>query len=134
MDPFLKIWNREFANCEEYNANSGQKVTNQHWKVARTNSSPSPEARSVQIFNAGHGRSQDFFRGSFTKFLKNFEIKFGKSIMLAFEILIKFSEFSKNFLRKWGKMHYFSIFFKEFSKPCVNFLRVWTKNTISRKF
>ena len=25
-------------------------------------------------------------------------------------------------------MHYFSIFFKRFNKPCVNFLRVWTKN------
>ena len=24
-------------------------------------------------------------------------------------------------------MYYFSIFFKKFNKPCVNFLRVWTK-------
>ena len=28
-------------------------------------------------------------------------------------------------------MHYFGIFFKKFNKPCVNFLRVWTKNTNS---
>ena len=27
------------------------------------------------------------------------------------------------------KTHYFSIFFKKFNKPCVNFWRVWTKNT-----
>ena len=26
-------------------------------------------------------------------------------------------------------MHYFSIFFKKFNKPCVNFSRVWAKNT-----
>ena len=35
----------------------------------------------------------------------------------------------KKFLRKLLKMHYFSIFFKKFSKPCVNFSHVWTKNT-----
>ena len=26
-------------------------------------------------------------------------------------------------------MHYFSVFFKKFNKPCVTFSRVWTKNT-----
>ena len=31
-------------------------------------------------------------------------------------------------------MQYFSIFFKRFNKPCVNSLRVWTKNTIYWKF
>ena len=35
----------------------------------------------------------------------------------------------KKFLRKLRKMHYFSIFFKWFNKPYVNFMRVWTKNT-----
>ena len=30
-------------------------------------------------------------------------------------------KFSKNFLRKLQKMHHFSIFFKKFNKPCVNF-------------
>ena len=29
-------------------------------------------------------------------------------------------------------MHYFSIFFKLINKPCVKFLRVWTKNTLLR--
>ena len=41
----------------------------------------------------------------------------------------KFSQISKIFLQKIAKMHYFSIFFKKFNKPCVNFSRVWTKNT-----
>ena len=40
-----------------------------------------------------------------------------------------FRKFSKNFFRKLFKMHYFSIFFKKVNKPCVNFSRVWTKNT-----
>ena len=31
-------------------------------------------------------------------------------------------------------MHYFSIFSKTFNKPCVNFLRVWTKTQIVGKF
>ena len=31
-------------------------------------------------------------------------------------------------------MHYFSIFSQIFNKPCVNFLRVWTKKTIIGKF
>ena len=44
------------------------------------------------------------------------------------EILRKFSKIFKNFLRKLLKMHYFSIFFKEFNKPCVHFSRIWTKN------
>ena len=32
--------------------------------------------------------------------------------------------------RKFAKMHYFSLFFKRFSKQCVKFLSVWKKNTI----
>ena len=43
-------------------------------------------------------------------------------------------KFSKNFLRKFRKMNSFSIFFKRFNKPCVNFSRVWTKNTTCWKF
>ena len=42
---------------------------------------------------------------------------------------VNFRKFSKNFFRKLLKMHYFSIFLKKFSKPCVNFSRVRTKNT-----
>ena len=42
-----------------------------------------------------------------------------------------FEIFQKDFLRKLQKMHYFSIFFKKFNKPCVNFSRVWTKKTNS---
>ena len=37
-------------------------------------------------------------------------------------------KFWKNFFRKLVKMHYISILFKKVNKPCVNFLRVWTKN------
>ena len=40
-----------------------------------------------------------------------------------------FRKFSKNSLWKLLKMHYFRIFFKKVNKPCVNFSRVWTKNT-----
>ena len=44
----------------------------------------------------------------------------------------------KKFLKKITKRHYFSIFFKIFNKQCVNFSRVWRKNTncleILRKF
>ena len=62
-----------------------------------------------------HGHSQDFFGGGGT-----------------------FRKFFKNFLRKLRKMHYFSKFFKKFNKPCVKFLRVWTKNAncwdLLRKF
>ena len=35
----------------------------------------------------------------------------------------------KKFLKKIAKMHYFSKFFKKLNKSCVNFSRVWTKNT-----
>ena len=31
-------------------------------------------------------------------------------------------------------MHYFSLFFKIISKPCVKLLRVWTKNTIGWEY
>ena len=48
--------------------------------------------------------------------------------------LENFRKFSKRFLKKIATMHYFSIFFKKFNKACVNFLRVWTKNTICWKF
>ena len=43
-------------------------------------------------------------------------------------------KFSKVFLRKLRKMHYFRRFFTNFKKPCVNFLHVWTKKTNSWKF
>ena len=57
-----------------------------------------------------HGRSQDFSAwNTFPKFLK---------------IL----------LRKLRKRHSLSMFFNKFNTPFVNFLRVWTKNTIQWKF
>ena len=31
-------------------------------------------------------------------------------------------------------MHYFSIFFEKFNKPCVNFLRIWTKKQFAENF
>ena len=39
-----------------------------------------------------------------------------------------FEKIFENFIRIFLKMHYFSIFFQKVNKPCVNFLRVWTKN------
>ena len=45
-----------------------------------------------------------------------------------------FENLQKNFLKKIAKMHYFSIFFEKFKKPCVNFTCVWTKNTNSWEF
>ena len=69
-----------------------------------------------------HGRRQDFFRRGNT---------FKKIFKKIYEI---FRKLLKIFLWKLLKMHYFSIFFKKFNKPCVKFLRVWTKNEICRKF
>ena len=60
---------------------------------------------TFQCIYLDHGRSQDFF---------------GRGTL--------FENFQKYFLRKLRKMQYFSIFFKKFNKPRVNFLRVWTKN------
>ena len=70
-----------------------------------------------------NGRSQDFFGGgnTFRKFSKNLFRKLRKMHYLAYEILIKFSKIFIKFLKKIGKMHYFSIFSKQFNKPCVNF-------------
>ena len=39
-----------------------------------------------------------------------------------------FEKIFKNFPKKIAKMHYFSIFFNEFNKPCVNLLQIWSKN------
>ena len=50
-----------------------------------------------------YGRRQDFFLGNTSKILKDFH-------------------------KQIAKMHYFSIFFKQFNKACVKFLRGWTKN------
>ena len=41
-----------------------------------------------------------------------------------------FRKFEKKFSEENCKNALFSIFFKRFNKPCVNFSRVWTKNTI----
>ena len=94
------------------------------------------------------GRKKPKMLGNFEKFSKNFLRKLQKCIILAnfskdltnyalvfrafgrkTQIVGNFENFSKNFLRKLQKMNYFSIFFKKFNKPCVNFSRVWTKNT-----
>ena len=40
-----------------------------------------------------------------------------------------FENFQKNFLRKLLKCIILAYFSKKFNKPCVNFSRVWTKNT-----
>ena len=45
------------------------------------------------------------------------------------QIVGKFEKFS-NVFENFRKIHYFSIFFEKFNKPCVNFSRVWTKTTI----
>ena len=73
-----------------------------------------PKQNPGNAHGLGLGRSQDFFRGNtFWKFFK--------------KIL-------KKFLTKIAKMDYVRIFFKRFYKSCVNFSRVWTKNTIYWKF
>ena len=59
-----------------------------------------------------HGRSQDFFRGGGT-FFENFQ---------------KISE------ENCEKFIILAYFFKKFNKPCVKFLRVWTKDTTYWKF
>ena len=69
---------------------------------------------------------QNIFKKSkniFNKFLKNFQKKFQKV-----------AKVFKNFLKKIVKMHYFSRLFTKFKKLCVDFLRVWTKNTNYWKF
>ena len=87
--------------------------------------------RSPAICHMGVARI--FFQGGehFSKIKKDFLRKLRK--MQYFRIW-NFRKFSENFLRKSGKMHYFSIFFKKFNKACINFLCVWTKNTICCKF
>ena len=60
-------------------------------------------------------------------------------IFLAFGRKTQFvGTFSKHLLRKLLKIHYFTIFFKNINKPCINFSRALTKNTnfweILRKF
>ena len=45
-----------------------------------------------------------------------------------------FRKFAKNSRRKLQKLLYFRLFCKRFSKPCVKFSRVWTKNNCLGKF
>ena len=40
----------------------------------------------------------------------------------------EFSKILKRFLKKIAKIHYFSMFSRQFNKPCADFSRVWTKN------
>ena len=59
---------------------------------------------------------------------------FGLNTQFAENVWDNFRKFSKVFLRKMLKMPYFSIFFKKFNKPSIQFLRIWTKNAMCRKF
>ena len=85
-----------------------------------------------------HGRSQDFFRGGGTLFQKIFQKilkEFSKNVQIIFQkIFKKISKTFKNFLMKIAKMHYFRLVFSQFNQAWGQFLRVWTKNAISRKF
>ena len=45
-----------------------------------------------------------------------------------------FRNFSKDFLRKYQKMHYFRIFFKKISQTKWLFFGIWTKNTLLKNF
>ena len=45
-----------------------------------------------------------------------------------------FENYQQNLLRKLLKMHYLAYFSKEFNTPCVNSLRIWTKNTLFGNF
>ena len=56
--------------------------------------------------------------------------KNGKS----WEILRKFSKTFKKFIKKIAKMHYFSIFFKEFKNHAINFCVFGRKIQILGKF
>ena len=56
----------------------------------------------------------------FKKFSKNIQKIFRKS--------------QKKFRKKITKNGFFSIFFKQFNKPSIQFLRVWTKNASTGKF
>ena len=92
----------------------------------------------------GHGRSRDVFSGgghflkrisknfqtNFQKIFKKYSKIFKKYSKIYRKYSIKFRKFLKIFLRKLLKMLYFNIFYKRFSKPCVKFLRVWTKNNL----
>ena len=69
----------------------------------------------------------------FNKVAKNFQ-KYSKKLKKFLKKFLKFSKnFHKNLFTKMLKIHYFSIFFKKVNKPCVQFLRVWTKSTNSLK-
>ena len=82
----------------------------------------------------GHGGSQDFFRRR-EHFFKKFSQNFQKMQKIFSKICKKFSinsqKFFENFIKKMLKMHYFSIFFKKSSNPCVKFFApLDQKNTI----
>ena len=91
--------------------------------------------RSVQtrqLITLNHGRTQDFFSGGGGHFQKISQKIFKKSKNIQ-KIIKKYSKIFKNFL-KLLKTHYFSIVFSQFNKARGQFLCVWTKNAIYRKF
>ena len=70
--------------------------------------------------------------GYFSKNLTNHGLvfcAFGRKLNVL-EILRKFRNFWKIFLRKWRKMHDFRVFFKRFNEFCGNFSRVWMQMQI----
>ena len=104
-------------------------------------------AAHIKIYSPfTHGRSQDFFSGGGgeTLFQKNFQKilkKYSKNIQKILKNSKNFQKYSKNiwkifknFLKKFAKNAYFSIVFSQFNEATGQFLRVWTKNAICRKF
>ena len=115
----------------------------------------SPVNKFLRSYPWEHGRSQDFFRGGGNTFSKKFSKNFQKNCKKFSKIFKKSSnifkknfknfqkifkkislqtKFWKTFFRKLRKMHYFSIFQKNFNKPCVNFFPFGRKTQIVGKF
>ena len=67
---------------------------------------------------------------NFQKIFKNFQ-KYAKNFKKISKIFRKFLKF---FLRKLLKIHYFSIGFSQVNNAGRQFLRVWTKKAICKKF
>ena len=82
------------------------------------------------VVTLAHGRSRDFFVGGGTQFKKFFK-KYSKRFQSNFK---NFRTILKIFVRKILKLHYFSIGFSQANKARGQFLSVWTKNAICRKW
>ena len=74
------------------------------------------------------------FCKNFQKNYKNIQQNFKKLKKIFPKFSKKFQENYKNFVKKIANNGFVSIFFKKFNKLSIQFLRVWRKNAICRKF